>query len=56
MAARVPRTCRSCTLRHVDTPKPQGFAAQWINAWNARDVEAVLTLYCLLYTSDAADE
>ena len=56
MAARVPRTCRSCRLRHVDTPEPQGFAEQWISAWNARDVEAVLTLYAedVLFTSPTA--
>ncbi len=56
MAARVPRTCRSCRLRHVDTPEPQGFGEQWISAWNARDVEAVLTLYAedVLFTSPTA--
>jgi len=56
MAARVPRTCRSCRVRHVDTPEPQGFADQWISAWNARDVEAVLTLYAEegLFTSPTA--
>jgi len=40
----------------VDTPEPQGFAGQWINAWDARDVEAVRTLYAedALFTSPTA--
>jgi hypothetical protein len=29
----------------VDTPEPQRFAEEWISAWNARDVDAVLTYY-----------
>ena len=37
-------------------PEPQGFAEQWISAWNARDVEAVLALYAedVLFTSPTA--
>jgi hypothetical protein len=43
-------------MRHVDTPEPQGFAERWISAWNARYVEAVLTLYAedVLFTSPTA--
>jgi hypothetical protein len=29
----------------VDTPEPQRFAEEWISAWDARDVDAVLTYY-----------
>ena len=28
--------------RAVSTPEPRSFANEWIKAWNARDVEAVL--------------
>lgn len=28
-----------------DTPEPTAFAAEWIEAWNARDVERVLAHY-----------
>ncbi len=40
----------------MDTPEPQRFAEQWISAWNARDVEAVLTHYAedVLFTSPSA--
>lgn len=40
----------------MDNPEPQRFAEQWISAWNARDVEAVLTHYAedVLFTSPTA--
>ncbi len=40
----------------MDTLEPQLFAEQWISAWNARDVEAVLAGYAedVLFTSPTA--
>jgi ketosteroid isomerase-like protein len=40
----------------VSTPEPTAFAAEWIDAWNARDVEAVLTHYSddVVFTSPTA--
>lgn len=37
-------------------PDPGGFAAQWINAWNARGVEAVLAHFAedVVFTSPTA--
>jgi len=37
----------------MGTPDPTAFAARWIEAWNARDVEAVLTDYAddVVFTS-----
>jgi ketosteroid isomerase-like protein len=38
------------------TPEPARFAAEWIDAWNARDIEAVLTHYAddVVFTSPTA--
>ncbi len=38
------------------TPEPRSFADQWIKAWNARDVEAVLAHYAddVVFTSPTA--
>ena len=38
------------------TPEPLDFARRWISAWNARDVEAVLTHYAddVVFTSPTA--
>jgi ketosteroid isomerase-like protein len=40
----------------VSTPEPASFAHGWIDAWNARDVEAVLAHYAddVLFTSPTA--
>lgn len=40
----------------MSTPEPGPFADEWINAWNARDVEAVLTHYAddVVFTSPTA--
>ncbi len=40
----------------VGTPKPRRFAAEWIRAWNARDVDAVLTHFAddVIFTSPTA--
>jgi ketosteroid isomerase-like protein len=56
---RQPESCGAAgpeRLRHVDTPEPQRFAEEWISAWNARDVDAVLTYYAedVLFTSPTA--
>jgi ketosteroid isomerase-like protein len=41
----------------VSAPDPQSFAARWIAAWNARDVEAVLRDYAddVVFTSPTAE-
>lgn len=43
-------------LTSVSTSEPEVFAARWISAWNARDVEAVLTDYAddVVFTSPNA--
>ncbi len=46
-------------VRHtfpVTTPEPGEFAERWIAAWNARDIEAVLTDYSddVVFTSPTA--
>ncbi len=40
----------------LSTPEPAAFVAQWIDAWNARDIEAVLTHYAddVVFTSPTA--
>src|SRR5947208_1960250 len=40
----------------MSTPEPQGFAARWIAAWNARDVDSVLSDYAddVVFTSPTA--
>jgi len=40
----------------VTTPEPGEFAERWIAAWNARDIEAVLTDYSddVVFTSPTA--
>lgn len=40
----------------LSTPEPAAFAAQWIDAWNFRDIEAVLTHYAndVVFTSPTA--
>jgi ketosteroid isomerase-like protein len=40
----------------VPTPEPQAFADEWIRAWNARDLEAVLAHYAddVVFTSPTA--
>ena len=37
-------------------PEPAGFAERWIEAWNSRDIEAVLTHYAddVIFTSPTA--
>jgi ketosteroid isomerase-like protein len=40
----------------LNTPEPRDFARQWISAWNARDIEAVLAHYAddVVFTSPTA--
>ncbi len=40
----------------MSTPEPRLFADQWISAWNARDIETVLTHYAddIVFTSPTA--
>jgi ketosteroid isomerase-like protein len=40
----------------VSSPEPSAFAARWIDAWNARDIEAVLAHYAddVVFTSPTA--
>lgn len=40
----------------MSTPEARPFADRWIDAWNARDVEAVLTYYAdnIVFTSPTA--
>lgn len=40
----------------MSMPDPGGFAAQWLHAWNARDVEAVLAHFAedVVFTSPTA--
>jgi ketosteroid isomerase-like protein len=44
------------TRLHVAPPEPRKFADRWIEAWNARDIEAVLTHYSddVVFTSPTA--
>ncbi len=41
---------------NVSFPDPVGFADRWISAWNARDIDAVLTHYAddVVFTSPTA--
>ena len=43
-------------MPRVPTPDPDDFAAQWVAAWNARDVEAVLSHFAddIVFTSPTA--
>lgn len=43
-------------IRVMPTPEPSAFAAEWIEAWNRRDAEAVLRSYAddVVFTSPTA--
>ncbi len=40
----------------LNTPEPAAFADKWIDAWNSRDIDAVLSLYAddVVFTSPTA--
>ncbi len=51
-----PVSPRCGRLFSMSTPEPRGFADQWVKAWNARDLAAVLAHYAddIVFTSPTA--